>query len=231
MLWATYSGDGLRIISGGFDATVKVWDANTGAELLTFTGPGMPFRAALISPDGKTLAAGGDDMRLYLWAMPDKTFANTPTAGRSWSASSTPTAANPMLKELLTWAPLSVSKPLTASDRRDNFPQPRSGGAGVRPWRGRLPQARRLPSDPQRLAPGVRDANPSGRDQNRRRGAEAARRPACIFSSAARCSPNADDLDEATRPPRWPKVERRFRARSMPAIRARSTISASTMWR
>ncbi len=202
VLWATYSGDGLRIISGGFDATVKVWDANTGAELLTFTGPGMPFRAALISPDGKTLAAGGDDMRLYLWAMPDKTFANTPTAGPILVGQLNADGGK-MLKELLTWAPLSVSKPLTASDRRDNFLSPDPAVRVFDPGADACHKLAAYPSDPQRLAPGVRDANLSGAESETacRRALEAAPDDPRLHLQLGRAllAERFDDLDEATK--------------------------------
>ena len=35
---AAYSADGQRIVTGSDDKTAKVWDANTGQELLTLTG-------------------------------------------------------------------------------------------------------------------------------------------------------------------------------------------------
>ncbi|BCW87322.1 hypothetical protein sos41_04510 [Alphaproteobacteria bacterium SO-S41] len=155
VLWAAYSADGQRIASSGFDATVKVWDAATGAELLSYTGPGKPFRVAVFNPDGTTLAAGGDDFRLYLWKLPEKNFANTPTAGPILKAQLDADDGK-MLKEMLAWAPLTVSKPLSPTDRRDNFLEADPGVRTFDPRADACHQLAAFQSDPQRLAPGVR---------------------------------------------------------------------------
>jgi eukaryotic-like serine/threonine-protein kinase len=50
------STDGKHIVSGSQDGTVKVWDANTGREMLALKGEAVYCVA--ISPDGRRIAAG-----------------------------------------------------------------------------------------------------------------------------------------------------------------------------
>lgn len=155
-MWAAYSADGQKIVSGGFDATVRLWDATTGAELTSFTGPGKPFRSAMLNKDGTLLAAAGDDRRLYLWQVPEKNFANTPT-GAPILASSLNAEDGKLLKEMIAWAPLSLSKPLSPTDRRDNHLQPDPQVRTFDPGADACHQLAAWGSDPERLSPGVRE--------------------------------------------------------------------------
>jgi WD40 repeat protein len=70
-----YSPDGKRIVGGGADGRVKVWDAETGRETLTLNGHankgvwGVDF-----SPDGKRIVSSGNDGTVKIWdARPLKT--------------------------------------------------------------------------------------------------------------------------------------------------------------
>src|SRR5262249_54885642 len=45
--------DGRRLASAGTDRTVKVWDADTGQQLLSFPAHGAEVRRILFSPDGR----------------------------------------------------------------------------------------------------------------------------------------------------------------------------------
>ena len=53
-----FSPDGTRIVTGSHDPTAKVWDAQTGNELLTLKGHSSSVNSVAFSPDGKRIAIG-----------------------------------------------------------------------------------------------------------------------------------------------------------------------------
>ena len=53
-----FSPDGKRLASAGWDRTVKVWDAQTGQELLTFKGHSGRISSVAFSPDGEPAGLG-----------------------------------------------------------------------------------------------------------------------------------------------------------------------------
>jgi len=55
-----FSPDGGRIVSGGHDGTVKVWDAMTGLETLPLKGHTGAVFSVAFSPDGKRIVTGGN---------------------------------------------------------------------------------------------------------------------------------------------------------------------------
>src|SRR5262249_58358334 len=56
---AAFSPDGSRVASGGFDKTVRIWDARTGQELLVLSGYPNEVYSVAFSPDGTRLASTG----------------------------------------------------------------------------------------------------------------------------------------------------------------------------
>jgi len=72
-----FSPDGKRLATAGFDQTTKVWDAQTGQELLSLQGHSGWVDDIAFSPDGKTLATASEDSTARLWdAQTGKELAN-----------------------------------------------------------------------------------------------------------------------------------------------------------
>jgi WD40 repeat protein len=66
--------DGKRIVSGcgdtGYqagDTTVQVWEAFNGGHVLTYRGHSQPVLTAAWSPDGTSIASGGEDSLIQVW--------------------------------------------------------------------------------------------------------------------------------------------------------------------
>jgi len=63
----SFSPDGRRLASAGFDAKVKVWDTETGLELLTLAGHKSWIWKMHFSPDGQRILSCGRDRTLRIW--------------------------------------------------------------------------------------------------------------------------------------------------------------------
>jgi WD40 repeat protein len=64
---AAYTPDGKRIVSASHDGTGRLWDAETGREVLQFQADRNGGYRLAISPDGNYLATSGRAQDVRLW--------------------------------------------------------------------------------------------------------------------------------------------------------------------
>ena len=67
----TFSPDGITLVSGSGDDTIKLWSLPDGELLKTLTGHSDIVKSVTFSPDGMMLASGSDDETIKLWSFPD----------------------------------------------------------------------------------------------------------------------------------------------------------------
>jgi WD40 repeat protein len=63
----SFSADGQRLVSGGDDKTVRVWDVASSAPLQVFEGHTSYVTSAAMSPDGRRLASASFDETVRIW--------------------------------------------------------------------------------------------------------------------------------------------------------------------
>ena len=76
-----FSRDGTRLASGSGDQTARMWDMETGQNLLT-TSIEYGVTTVAISPDGKLLAAGSLDRTIRVWDTTKGTLVERPEGHR-----------------------------------------------------------------------------------------------------------------------------------------------------
>ncbi|UGX93643.1 caspase family protein [Bradyrhizobium barranii subsp. barranii] len=62
-----FSPDGKRLLSGGLDHSLHVWDVETGQRTLSLNGHTYAVNSVAFSPDGAQLLSGSEDRTLKLW--------------------------------------------------------------------------------------------------------------------------------------------------------------------
>ena len=68
-----FSPDGKQIVCGLSDHTVRVWNADTGAEVRKLYGHGSYVTCVAVSPDGKRIVSGSSDNTLRVWEAQTRT--------------------------------------------------------------------------------------------------------------------------------------------------------------
>jgi WD40 repeat protein len=66
---ALFSADGKRIVTASDDETARVWDAESGEEILTLAGHKGAVLLAVFSPDGQRVATGSADGTARIWPL------------------------------------------------------------------------------------------------------------------------------------------------------------------
>jgi WD40 repeat protein len=72
-----FSSDGLRIVSGSSDNTVRIWDAISGTMQNTLEGHTCPVHSVAFSSDGLRIVSGSGDNTVRIWDAISGTIQNT----------------------------------------------------------------------------------------------------------------------------------------------------------
>ena len=65
--FAAFSPNGRFIVSGSFDRTIKIWDAETGREIRTLKGHSDLVHFAGFSPNGRLIVSASSDSTIKIW--------------------------------------------------------------------------------------------------------------------------------------------------------------------
>jgi len=64
---AVFNPDGKRIVSGGTDSNVRIWDSTTGTAIMTLRGHKGPIREVAYSTDGSRILSASEDTTVKVW--------------------------------------------------------------------------------------------------------------------------------------------------------------------
>jgi WD40 repeat protein len=85
ILTVTFSPDGKKLVSGGGDGAIKLWDVNSGTEIQRLLGHQGGTTSLSFSPDGTTLASGSWDNTIRLWNVTDENVVSNKTlSNHTW---------------------------------------------------------------------------------------------------------------------------------------------------
>ncbi|MCC6457216.1 MAG: hypothetical protein IT328_19835 [Caldilineaceae bacterium] len=105
-----WAPDGSKLVSGDWDGNVHVWDATTGASLLTMSGHSDDVTGVAWAPDGSKIASVSDDKSVRIWDAATGSTLHTLTghSGRLdsvlWSPDSTKVvSASPIDESVRIW--------------------------------------------------------------------------------------------------------------------------------
>ncbi|KAF9065687.1 quinon protein alcohol dehydrogenase-like superfamily [Rhodocollybia butyracea] len=62
-----YSPDGMRLISGSTDCTIRLWDTTTGETIMVISTQNRPVRCLAVSLSGHLIASGSDEGYIQVW--------------------------------------------------------------------------------------------------------------------------------------------------------------------
>lgn len=120
-----YSPDGTRLLSGGRDATLIVWDATTMEPLHTLQGHADSVLAVAWNPDGTRIVSGGADNTLIVWDVetlsPIRILRghSGPVNSVAWSPNGKKIASGSADGTLVIWDATEMTPPTTLSDHTD----------------------------------------------------------------------------------------------------------------
>ena len=62
-----FSPDGKRLASSGDNKRIKLWDINTGREMMSLVGHSQSVSGLAFSPDGSFIVSSSDDKTIRFW--------------------------------------------------------------------------------------------------------------------------------------------------------------------